>query len=91
MFNYLTVLIQLDVFLCLQCISCELASVNCGVAIASLSKCLICDSKYLEYSRVDTMHMAVVLSTLGYIYIYIYMYMPWYKFFSYYPVTDLTT
>ena len=44
--------------------SCEVdCSGSCGVA--SLSECLVCKSKYLEYSRKDAMHVVVVLVILS--------------------------
>ena len=42
--------------------SCEIGcvtGVSCGVAIASLRECLVCQSKCLEYSGKDDMHMGV--------------------------------
>ena len=50
--------------LCLPCRSCEVGcvtytSTSCGIAIASLSECLVCKSKCLEYSGKDDKHVAV--------------------------------
>ena len=54
----------LGVVLCLPRRSCEVGcvtytSTSCGVTIASLSECLVCKSKCLEYSGKDDMHVAV--------------------------------
>ena len=50
--------------LCLPRRLCEVlvgTSVSCGVDIASLSKCLVCESKCLDYSGKYDMHVAVAI------------------------------
>ena len=51
---------------CLPRRSCEAGyvtytSTSCGVAIASLSECLVCKSKCMEYSGKDDKHVAVAI------------------------------